>query len=165
MVATALGGPLAGAATGALVKALGKDGQVDPASPEAVDAMLADAVMRPEQIVQIRQAELDFKRSMAELQIKSEADLERILADDRNSARNREIQLRDRMPGILAIGVTLGFFGILAWTMVRPVPPESRDLLNVMLGALGTAWISVISYYFGSSAGSARKTDLLGGQR
>ena len=44
---------------------------------------------------------------------------------------------------------------------LRALPEANRDLVNVVVGALGTAWISIIGYYFGTSAGSMRKTELL----
>ena len=40
-------------------------------------------------------------------------------------------------------------------------PSSSHDVLTTMVGALGTGWISVISYYCGSSADQARQTELL----
>ena len=162
MLATALGGPFAGLAAGALVKALGKDGEVDPQDGTAVDAMLSDAVMKPDQVAQIKLAELDFKKAMAELNIRKATDLERIAAGDRDSARNREELVKDQIPAILALAVTVGFFGILGYTLKWEIPEKSQALVNIMLGSLGTAWISIISYYFGSSAGSDRKTELLG---
>ncbi len=44
---------------------------------------------------------------------------------------------------------------------LKELPHENRDPVNVVIGALGTAWISIIGYYFGTSAGSMRKTELL----
>ena len=59
-------------------------------------------------------------------------------------------------------GITLGFFGLLYYLLRHEPPAGSRDILNIMLGSLGSAWIGVVTYYFGSSAGSDRKTEIMG---
>jgi hypothetical protein len=53
--------------------------------------------------------------------------------------------------------VTAGFFGVLGYMLKWKIPAEGHDAMLLMLGALGAAWTSVVSYYFGSSSGSAAK--------
>lgn len=119
-------------------------------NPEEAEAAVLGAT--PEQIIALKQSDNDFKAKMQQMGFAHSEDLEKISADDRANARARQISLKDRIPAVLAIGITIGFFGLLI-EMMRVAPPEgTKDLLNIMLGSLGTAWVSVVSYYFGSSA-------------
>lgn len=150
-IATALGGPLAGLAVGAIGKVFGLDSATEEQVANAVSGASADDLLK------MKQAELTFQQQMAALDV----DLVRIAAGDRDSARQREIAVKDRLPGLLAVGVTSGFFGVLAFMLLREVPISSKDVLNIMLGSLGTAWIQVMSYYFGSSSGSEKKNEVI----
>lgn len=151
-LATALGGPLAGVATQALSAAL--LGNSDGSTEEVATAVLTGGA---DGLLKIREADHAFAARMAELEI----DLERVHQTDRASARDREAKTSDRTPAILAAAITIGFFWIL-WMMMRGGMPETgHDAFLVMLGSLGTAWTSVVSYFYGSSSGSARKTAAL----
>ncbi|WP_454694041.1 hypothetical protein [Achromobacter aegrifaciens] len=83
MLATALGGPLAGGAVAAITAALGL-------GPHASDAEIAKklATAASDALVLLKKAEQDFAARMAELGFKSEADLARIEAEDRASGRS-----------------------------------------------------------------------------
>jgi hypothetical protein len=98
----------------------------------------------------VRQAQLDFERHIMDLEIQ-----------DRDSARKREMTVKDATPRILAYGITSGFFGVLFYILNFDIPNESENVVYVMLGSLGTAWTGIMAYYFGSSAGSAAKHNLL----
>lgn len=154
-IATALGGPLAGLATKTLSNVLLGHEEGDA---EAVSMALQNAT--PEQLSNVKKIDADFKVRMKELDI----DLERIAAGDRDSARRREMTVGDHTPKILAAAVTIGFFGILFWMFVNGVPKNGNEALLLMLGALQTAFTGIIAYYFGSSAGSKAKNDLLAGK-
>ncbi len=149
---TMIGGPF-GAAAGKLV------GEVllgnENASEAEIEKALASAT--PEQLVELRRVDADYKTKMAELGI----DEQKIAAMDRDSARQREMVTKDKIPAVLALLLTFGFFGVLAMMMLYPIQQGTQGVIEVMLGSLGTAWISVITYYFGSSYGSQIKTQLL----
>ena len=126
----------------------------------AITAAVAGAT--PDQIAKLREQDQQFQLQVQAMGFKNAEELEKIAAEDRASARGREIAIKDKVPAWLALGVTGGFFTLLFLMVFRPMPIANADLLNVMLGALGTAWISIIAYYFGSSSGSAAKTELMG---
>lgn len=152
-VALALGGPVAGLAVTALSQAL--TGKQDTSSDQLA-LMLAKPTA--DQITKLKEAEQAFAQKMKELDI----NIIQIAAADLASARQREMTTGDHLtPRVLAVLVSVGFFGILGWMLNNAIPPTGKEALLVMLGALGTGWTAVLSYYFGSSAGSFDKTTVL----
>jgi hypothetical protein len=151
-IATALGGPLAGIAVKTLSSVLlGHEN----GSEEDISAAITSAT--PDQLAALKKIDADFKAHMKELDI----DLERIAAGDRDSARQMQTATKDWVPKVLAVVITLGFFGILIWMLLNGMPKTGTEALLMMLGALGTAWTGVVNFYYGSSAGSKQKTDAL----
>lgn len=45
------------------------------------------------------------------------------------------------------------------------VPVDNKDIVNIALGSLLTMGASVVNYFFGSSRGSDKKTDLMNGSK
>jgi drug/metabolite transporter (DMT)-like permease len=64
-------------------------------------------------------------------------------------------------PTFLVFSTTIGFFALLALLFVRDLPDGTKDILQVMLGGVLGQWTTIISYFFGSSSGSAKKTDMM----
>ena len=57
--------------------------------------------------------------------------------------------------------MTLGFFTVIAYILRNPMPHSESALAQTLLGVLGTSWVGIITFYFGSSIGSKEKTALL----
>jgi uncharacterized BrkB/YihY/UPF0761 family membrane protein len=53
------------------------------------------------------------------------------------------------------------FFTLLILLLYATVPEPNKDILNLVVGALIGSFATVVGYFFGSSAGSAAKNDLL----
>jgi hypothetical protein len=129
------------------------------ATTDSIAAAISGAT--PEQLQALKQADADLQLKMQAMGFQDAEELEKIAAQDRADARARQIQVKDKLPAVLAICVTAGFFAVLFLAFTKGVNDQSRDLANIMIGTLGTAWVAVITYYFGSSAGSAQKSELL----
>jgi|TARA_R110000822_G_scaffold273555_2_gene395983 hypothetical protein len=147
-IATALGGPLAGMAVSAVAKAIG-------VSPDEVQDVISSGKLTAEQVASIQLAELELKKQAQSMNL----DFAKLIAEDKQSARDMQIATKSWIPALLAVFVTIGFFGILLGLMTEHF--KTSDALMLMLGSLATAWTGVMAFYFGSSASSQAKTELL----
>ena len=152
-IATALGGPLAGMAVNMAASSLG----IEP-SEEAIEKTLATG--NPDTLLKLKQLEKDFTLKLEELGVERE----RISSQDRFSARDLQKETRSKTVPIVAGFTVAGFFGVVGWVLSGHVSLEST-LLGFVLGQVSAKAEQVYNYYFGSSAGSKEKTQLLGAKK
>jgi hypothetical protein len=166
-LADLLDGPNAPIAISALGKGLLGDAQASVAEVAAA-AKAASSL-------QIAAAEQDAQLRLRQNSIGSLADLavnktrladDKVAAEDRANARVRQITLHDQTNTWLAYAVTGMFFVLIVLLLFAPllkIDIESglKDLLFTLLGVVATGWANIIGYYFGSSAGSAQKSQAI----
>ena len=86
---------------------------------------------------------------------------------DRQVARSTQMQLAEEHSPLAWIAPILAFILVaMIWYLLHAILTAreqviNRDVFNVVLGALVTAFTTVVAYYFGSSLGSSRKDDAL----
>jgi len=158
--AGAVGGPIGAMAASVLGKVIGAD-----VKPETLVNKIQEMSMTEEGRLKLEQAEHDFALSMQKLGFEHEEQLEQLLMADRANAREREKVVRDKMPTILGLSVTGGFFGLVGLMAFHAFPEQTKDVLLMLVGALTVGWKDVMGYFFGSSAGSDRKTEILASEK
>ena len=138
-LATAVAGPLGGAAVSAIA---GKFGVAD--SVEAVAKAIAGD---PQAAQKLADLELEYAK---------------LDSADRDSARKRELEIATSASApwyskivtpLLAMGVFL-LWAAINFTMLTnavPIPTEMREIVIRMLGSLDAATMLILSYYFGNS--------------
>ena len=154
-IGTALGGPLGGMAITAAANALG----LTDKTTDALKTALGGAT--PEQMLALKEADQSFAVQMQALGFADVEKLASLAVENTKDARAMQIQAKSKVPAVLATVVTLGFFIILAGMLHGDLSVTDNNALMILLGALGAAWGNIVNYYFGSSADSGRKTELL----
>lgn len=163
-------GELAGkAAEQAIGELLGEKFGVPP-TPEAVGKAIQDM---PSDVVvaKLQAAEAEAQArwpalvEMAKAAEQGRTDRFRIGTGDNADARtmlDKLVQVRSPIawaPLVVTVLLIAGFFVVLWIFLNRPprIDDNYKDVLLVLLGALTTAFIQAVSYWLGSSAGSANK--------
>lgn len=71
---------------------------------------------------------------------------------------------KDLFQYILGGLIVTGFFVLLYLLVMAEVPAVNKEILNLVVGALIGSFASVVGYFFGSSAGSSKKDDIIAQQ-
>lgn len=153
VLGTALAGPLGGAAASFMADKLG----LEEKTVEAVSEALQSGRMTPDQVAGVKLAELEFQKFLGDNRIK----LEEVHAADRADARKMQATSKSMVPAALSFLVTLGYFGVLLGMMMGKLVVQDSQALLIMLGSLGTAQGLVMAYWFGTTASSGYKNELL----
>mgnify|MGYP001617865520 CR=1 FL=1 len=104
--------------------------------------------------------QLLFEQKMAELEqhaLDRVAAQEKVDAEDRNSARQREMAIRDKTPAILAFLIVAVFGAAQYMVFTHPFPSDQAIMVARVLGTIDMALGLVLGYYFGSSSSSRLK--------
>lgn len=182
-LATMLGGPLAGTAVSALTSAFGITSTGDQAKDlGAITAVVQGGTMTPDVIAAVRKADQDHEATMG----KQGIDLKKLNADhdlamvqtftgDTQDARKTFGQQK----AIFWLGIAV--LVIFAITMIAvlyacfallnggitikdvSVVAAIAGMVGSVVGYVAANAQQVVGYFFGSSAGSANKTDAMGG--
>ena len=110
------------------------------------------------------QLDAEKVRVANELQMKVMGEVSRIIElenADRDSARKREMSVKDWTPTAFGAVMILGFFSVVWYMLIEVIPEANQRILDMLLGSLMGSVTSIVAYYFGSSAGSAAKHSLL----
>jgi hypothetical protein len=136
-LATAVAGPLGGAAVSAIAAKLGVT--------DSVESVARAITSDPAAAAKLQELELEYAK---------------LDAADRADARARETALATSATApwyskavtpLLAVGV-FAFWGLVQWFLVNhTVPNEMREIVIRLLGQLDAAFMMVLTYYFGAS--------------
>ena len=137
----ALGGPVGGAAAQVLANVLG----CDP-TPQKLNKALSQAT--PEQLAEIKKAELDFEARMKEL------DVDVFALETKDIQHARDSFSEDWTARAIALMSILLFGGYVLLVTLQPADDNDLNVVNLVLGYLGGIVSSVVSFYFGASKAS-----------
>jgi len=137
-IGQALGGPLGGAAAQTIASVLG-------CKPDEKSIVSAVQAATPEQLAELKKAELDFQVQMKKLDV----DVFALETEDIQHARSAF--KGDWTPKFIAVACVLFFGGYIALVTLQDPAANDDGIVNLVLGYLGGIVSSIISFYYGAS--------------
>jgi len=114
-------------------------------SPEPKSIEKALQTASPEQLAEVKKAEIQFQTRMKELEV----DVFALETQDIQHAR--QTMGKDWTPKAIAIMCVIFFGGYIAMVTIQDPAANDDGIVNLVLGYLGGIVSSIISFYFGAS--------------
>jgi hypothetical protein len=154
-VATAFLGPLGGVAVAAVGNLLG----VSDATQDKIAKVIQNGMLTPDQISEFKKLELEYQNNEQERGFK----YAELAFKDRDSARTANVAGGIQKPlfwmSMLLLTVSLGSE---IFVLFKGYPPEIPEIIvGRVLGLMDAVAMLVLSYWYGTTNGSAQKSDLL----
>jgi hypothetical protein len=154
-VASAVLGPLGGVAVAAIGNILG----VSDATQDKIADVVKSASLTPEQVGKLKELELEYQENERTRNFK----YAELVFADRDSARKASVAGNTQRPlfwlSILLLAGSIGTEGVVLFHGYPSTIPEM--VVGRVLGLLDAVSMMVLSYWYGTSSGSAEKTQLL----
>jgi len=155
----AVGGPFGGIAGKMIADAMG---ETPPKNASSLEKIVRSALGDPEMVLKLKEAERTFDAKMKELDV----DIFAHEVDDRKNARDMaKVNMWPQI--ILSVVFILGYFVVLSFVFQSlygdaSINPQILVLASTLLGIFTGEIPRIMSFWFGSSAGSKEKTAKLG---
>ena len=154
-VASAFFGPLGGVAVAAIGDALGISG----ATKDKISEIIQNGQMTPEQVGKIKELELEYQNNEKERGFR----YAELSFKDRDSARQANVAGgTQKMLFWMSITLLIACLGCEILVLFRGYPPEIPEIIvGRVLGLMDAVAMLVLSYWYGTTNGSAQKSELL----
>lgn len=172
-IASVFGTPLAGMGVSALLDAILPAGEARPDDPDKYLSQIL-ATANPEMLLKIKLAEQQFLMDMKKLDIDLEKYVAQMAQANTESARTMKMAWLktdkwDYEPA-LALGVCAAFGYAEYWIFAHATSATAMDagtsvLIGRILGSVDAAFMLLLSFRWGTSAGSERKTEIAAQQQ
>lgn len=116
--------------------------------------------LTPEQREQFEQLDVEFSKiEIQRLQIENQA--LQIQTADTSSARSMHSALKDATTPIISYIIIALFIAVVGYIFKFPIPKENANIVWFLVGQITGFAGAVVTFWVGSSKGSADKTDML----
>jgi len=162
-----LANALTGGAAGTVLNLVGDVLGITASDSDAMEKAIRN---NPEALLKLKELEAKNREELQKLALEmARIDLEQDQAflKDKDDARNRELEItkttgrRDINLYVLAWTVVIAFFTLTAVLIYNPLEGTAVGYVNQLFGAMATGFGLVLSYFFGSSRGSADKQAMM----